>query len=120
MHDSLVLAALISPYRLRFPPHSAVVDRVVGDAGPMGTAALPRVPGLRMLFDESDASNASQDMNDLARLTVEALGHPYQEQMRGLVGIYLADAEGIPVSMPTSLQERISAEVNRARSTLKN
>ncbi|MCX5314735.1 hypothetical protein [Streptomyces sp. NBC_00154] len=120
MNNCPAVAALIGPYTLRFPPHSAVVERVVGDAGPIGTAALPRVPGLRMLFDESDADDPGQEVNDLARLVVEALGHPYQEQMRGLVGIYLADAEGVPVSMPTPLQERISTEVNRARSTLKN
>lgn len=38
MHNSPTMAALIDPYSLRFPPHSAVVERILGDTGPMDTA----------------------------------------------------------------------------------
>ncbi|MFJ7593302.1 hypothetical protein ACIQZO_39190 [Streptomyces sp. NPDC097617] len=63
-------------------------------------------------------SNAAQRANDLGRLVVWALGHAYQAEMRGLIGNYLADAEGVPVDIPVSLLQRISEEVGRSRHSL--
>ncbi|MEU7335751.1 hypothetical protein [Streptomyces sp. NPDC007074] len=115
---SAATTAKIDPYSLKFIPYWAALDRIVGDAGPMATVTLPRVPGLRMLYDESDAGSGLAEVNDLGRLVIEALGRPYQAELRGQIGIYLADAEGQPADMPLALRDRLQYEVSRARASL--
>lgn len=102
-----IMGVTISACTVRHIPYQAIVDRVVGDAGPMGTKTLPKVPGLRLLFDESDAGNPREEVNDLGRQVAEELGLPYSAEMRGLLGFYLADAKGTPVDMPRHLRDRI-------------
>ncbi|MET9518303.1 hypothetical protein [Streptomyces sp. NPDC002994] len=50
---------------------------------------------------------------------MEALGYPYSPEIRGNIGIFLVDAEDVPVDMPATLRDRIQEEANRARSTLR-
>ncbi|WP_060177999.1 hypothetical protein [Streptomyces sp. IMTB 1903] len=114
MSDS-TMGMTISAHTVRHIPYWAIVDRVVGDAGPMGTKALPKVPGLRLLFDESDAGNPREEVNDLGRRVAEELGLPYSAELRGLLGFYLADAEGQPVDMPQHLRDRIQGIADSIR-----
>ncbi|MFI1975425.1 hypothetical protein [Streptomyces wedmorensis] len=118
--ENLSWTLLIGPYSVRRVRHWDLVARVVGDCGPMRTAPLPRVPGLRMLCDASDADNLREPVNELGRLVLEAFGHPYSAEIRGHIGIYLADAEGVPVDLPEPLRERIEAEVRRAREAVRS
>ncbi|PWS47110.1 hypothetical protein DLE01_32120 [Streptomyces sp. FT05W] len=117
-NTSTAWTLLISPFNVRRIRHWDLVDRVVGDAGPMRTAPLPRVPGLRMLCDSSDEGNLDQPVNEAGKAVLEAFGYPYSAQMRGDIGIFLADAEGVPTDLPQELADRISAvalEARRAR-----
>lgn len=114
MSDTIA-GVTISPWTVRHVPYQAIVDRVVGDAGPMATRALPRVPGLRLLFDESDAKNPIQEVNDLGRRVAEHFGLPYSAEVRGLLGFYMADAEGAPVGMPQHVRDRIQETADRLR-----
>ncbi|MFE7403195.1 hypothetical protein [Streptomyces sp. NPDC057557] len=113
------MTVVISSDSLRRIRYWDLVARVVGDAGPMATASLPRVPGLRMLYDTSDVGDPQAEVNELGRLIVEALGYPYSAEIRGYIGIFLVDAEGVPVDLPESLCNRIQEEASRARSVLR-
>ena len=113
--SDLAMVAVVSAYSLRFIRYWDAEGRVVGDAGPKVTRSLPHVPGLRMFYDQSDADDPHQEINEVGRLVVEAFGHAYRAEMRGTLCIYLADAEGVPVDMPLWLRDRIQEEVSRAR-----
>ncbi|MEV7869209.1 hypothetical protein AB0P17_24665 [Streptomyces sp. NPDC088124] len=97
--SDIAVAAVVSAYRLRFTRYWDAEGRVVGDAGPKVTRSLPRVPGLRMFYDQSDADDPHQEINEVGRMVVEAFGHPYQAEMRGKLCIYF-DVEGVPVDVP--------------------
>ncbi|WP_381560927.1 hypothetical protein [Streptomyces eurythermus] len=113
--SDLAMVAVVSAYNLRFIRYWDAESRIVGDAGPKVTRPLPGVPGLHMFYDQSDADAPHQDLNEVGRRVVEAFGHPRQDEMRGQLCIYLADAEGAPVDMPPWLRDRIQEEVGRAR-----
>ncbi|HEX5568045.1 MAG TPA: hypothetical protein VFY14_14150 [Streptomyces sp.] len=117
--SDLAMVAVISAYNLRFIRYWDAESRIVGDAGPKVTRSLPGLPGLRMFYDQSDQDAPHVDVNEVGRLVVEAFGHPRQDEMRGQLCIYLADAEGVPVDMPPWLRDRIQEEVGRARAAIR-
>ncbi|MGW3031234.1 hypothetical protein ACWDCB_08355 [Streptomyces sp. NPDC001178] len=118
--SDLATVAVVSAYSLRFIRYWDAEGRIVGDRGPKVTRSLPGVPGLRMFYDQSDVEAPHVDVNELGRLVVEAFGHPRQDEVRGQLCIYLADAEGAPVDMPPWLRDRIQEEVSRARAATRD